>query len=134
MKMILHVQLIAIAVCLATQQANAQVPIVDQWRMTETAPVDGWQKAEFDDSAWSEADGGFGRRGTPGARIGTKWESSDIWIRKTFTLDAIPAKPALYVHHDDEAQIYINGKEVASLNRWTNDYIIVPLNGDAAKA
>lgn len=125
---------IAIAVCLASQHANAQVQIVDQWRMTETAPADGWQKPEFDDSSWKEADGGFGRRGTPGARIGTKWESGDIWIRKFFTLDTIPSKPALYVHHDDEAQIYINGKEVASLNRWTNEYIIVPLNAEAAES
>jgi len=134
MKTRVRLSLMIIFVYTASLDVHAQVPIIDQWRMTEEKPAEGWQRSEFDDSAWTEAAGGFGRRGTPGARIGTKWESRDIWIRKSFTLDSVPTRPALYVHHDDEAQIFMNGKEVASLSRWTNDYVVVPLNAEAVKA
>ncbi len=113
---------------------QAQSPIVDQWRMTESSPADGWYAPDFDDSNWTTADGGFGRRATPGARIGTLWNSNDIWLRKTFTLESMPSKPGLYIHHDDEAEVYINGVLVASFERWTVDYNIVPLSKEAAKA
>ena len=68
----------------------AQDAIVDTWRYTVETPADGWQTAEFDDSAWNEGAGGFGTQNTPGARFGTEWKSKDIWIRKTFELKAWP--------------------------------------------
>ncbi len=112
----------------------AQDAIVDTWRYTVETPADGWQTPEFDDSAWAEAPGGFGTRNTPGARIGTEWNSKDIWIRKSFELKTVPAKPALLIHHDDEAQVFINGKEVASFQRWTSEYEVVPIESAGVAA
>ncbi|MEO8268442.1 MAG: hypothetical protein ABI557_01905, partial [Aureliella sp.] len=84
----------------------AQNVIVDSWHYTLEQPAEGWQKAEFDDSGWTEGTGGFGTEGTPGARVGTVWDTKQIWLRKTYQLDAIPAEPALMIHHDEDAEIY----------------------------
>lgn len=106
--------------------------IVDEWRYVTEAPAEGWQTKEFDDSGWQEGFGGFGTRRTPGARIGTEWKGRDIWLRKVFAIDEMPKRPALLIHHDDEAEVFLNGRPAASFQRWTTAYIVVPLSSDAA--
>ena len=119
------------AMCLAATICQADDRISDNWRYTLTEPVVAWLESGFDDKDWAEGAGGFGSRGTPGARIGTEWKSGDIWLRKSFELHTIPAKPALLIHHDDEAEVFINGKLAASFARWTSEYIVVPLDTNA---
>ncbi|MEQ1828280.1 MAG: sugar-binding domain-containing protein [Pirellula sp.] len=116
--------LVTVTVFAFAVQAPAQ-DIVDSCRYLLRKPVDGWEKTSFDDSAWLQGSGGFGEPGTPGARIGTVWNTPNIWLRKSFELASIPAMPALLIHHDDEATVYINGKQVASLSRWTTEYSVV---------
>jgi beta-galactosidase/beta-glucuronidase len=117
----------------AAQTLSAHDAIVDSWRYTLEQPADGWQQADFDDSTWAEGSGGLGTRGTPGARVGTVWETKQIWLRKTYQLAAIPAEPALLVHHDEDAKIFINGKLVIELPGYVAEYKTLPLD-DAAKA
>jgi hypothetical protein len=69
------------------------VPIVpaadqaaDSWRYTLTKPTGGWIQPNFDDSEWKQGESGFGTRDTPGAIIGTTWNTNDIWLRRTFAL------------------------------------------------
>ena len=114
--------------------SRAQDAVIDTWRYTFEAPKDGWQAVGFDDSAWTKGAGGFGTQNTPGARIGTEWKSHHIWIRKTFELKVVPAKPALLIHHDDEAEVFINGKQVAAFQRWTSVYEVVTLEAAAVSA
>ena len=101
--------------------------VVDDWRYTLRRPADNWTNADFGDAAWTEGAGGFGTRSTPGSRVGTTWATDSIWLRKSFDLTSIPARPALLVHHDEDAEVYINGQEVATLKRFTAKYIVVPL-------
>jgi hypothetical protein len=116
------------------QSVSDAQTIVDSWRYVLESPADGWQAASFDDSTWTEGFGGFGTRGTPGSRVGTEWKSNNIWLRKSFELTTIPKKPALLVHHDEDTEIFINGKEVAKLERWSTEYSVVPLTADAVTA
>ncbi len=104
--------------------------VVDQWRYTLRRPAEGWRKAEFDDAGWKDGFGGFGTRSTPGSRVGTTWATNSIWMRKSFELKSVPAKPALLVHHDEDCEVYINGKPVAVLKKFTTKYIVVPLAKD----
>ncbi len=123
---------LACAACLlvllvvGTQVSEAQ-QIEDQWRYTLEAPGEGWQQPDFDDADWTEGHGGFGTRHTPGARVGTEWSTNDIWLRKTFSLDTVPAKPALLIHHDEDAQIYVNGQLLATFEQYTVEYKVVPI-------
>jgi beta-galactosidase len=109
---------------------SADGPIVDTWKFTLRQPADGWEQTGFDDSPWTEGAGGFGTRGTPGARVGTEWQTADIWLRKSFELGTVPKKAALLIHHDEDVEVYVNGKRVAALTGWLTEYQLVPLSGD----
>jgi len=104
------------------------------WRYTFEQPAGDWTAANFDASAWQEGLGGFGTRGTPGATIGTRWNTSDIWICRDFEFD-VRGRENLYLwlHHDEEAEVYINGVLAAKVGGFTTDYEEVPLS-DAGKA
>ena len=104
--------------------------IVDDWRYTVRRPADGWQQTQFDDTSWKTGSGGFGTRSTPGARVGTTWSTNSIWLRKAFTLQSIPANPALLIHHDENAEVFINGRSVANLEGYTTEYKVVPLKSE----
>ncbi len=104
-----------------------------EWRYTVAAPADGWQASGFDDSGWQSGPAGFGTPGTPGAVIGTEWNTTEIWIRRTFDLPATPAgEPALHIHHDEGAEVYVNGVLAASVTGYTTDYTLVPIRREAA--
>jgi len=101
--------------------------IVDTWRYTLRKPADGWRAAEFDDSSWKQAHGGFGTHGTPGARVATVWATNSIWLRKSFTLESVPENPALLIHHDEDAEVYLNGMSVAVVKGFTSKYRVISI-------
>ena len=70
----------------------------------------------------------------PGAAVRTQWDSTDIWIRRTFELDALPADVLWFVHHDEDAEIYLNGRRVLSLKGFTTDYITKLMDKSAREA
>jgi hypothetical protein len=93
------------------------------WRYTTSQPSEDWQQADFDDSDWQTGQGGFGTEGTPGTIVRTEWKTSDIWVRRTFELaDTKLSRPQLAIHHDEDAEIYINGQLIASLEGFTSSY------------
>jgi hypothetical protein len=105
------------------------------WNYTFDKPADGWFKPDFDDRPWKSGPGGFGTRGTPGAVVRTEWKTGEIWLRRTITLPDGPfAQLHLQVHHDEDAEIYLNGVLAARLSGYTTDYQEVPIAEDARKA
>jgi ribosomal protein S19 len=96
-----------------------------EWRYTTSDPGAKWFEPGFDDSAWKTGKGGFGTETTPGAVVGTVWQGAgDIWLRRTFRLDKVDLRfAALNVHHDEDAEVYVNGQKVASFANFTTDYI-----------
>ncbi|MBL9134704.1 MAG: DUF4965 domain-containing protein [Verrucomicrobiales bacterium] len=106
------------------------------WRYTLERPERGWNEAAFDDSAWREGAAGFGTRGTPGSVIGTEWSTRDIHLRRIFELPAGTTTDGLqlFIHHDEDAQVFLNGQKIAELPGYTSEYETVPLPADAVKA
>jgi hypothetical protein len=93
------------------------------WRYTLVKPGDRWFAPDFDDRAWKEGMGGFGTRGTPGAVVRTEWKTDDIWLRREVTLPDGPLGDLIFsVHHDEDADIYINGVLAAHLSGFVTDY------------
>jgi len=114
----------------ATSRAEGQA-----WRFTTDAPPAAWTAPAFDDGAWREGTGGFGRIPDVGTRVRTSWTTSDLWLRRTFELSAAPLRrPALIVRHDEDAEIWINGRQVASLTGNDQAYTVIPLDDDARRA
>lgn len=94
-----------------------------KWRYTFEKPADDWMRPGFDDSTWKEGVGGFGAKGTPGAIIGTEWRSTNIWLRREFTLPERPLKnPRLLLIYDEDPEVYLNGVLAANLAGWSTSY------------
>jgi hypothetical protein len=103
----------------------------EMWKMTTTQPADNWYAVDFDDSSWKEKKSGFGTSGTPNAVVGTTWNTSDIWIRKTFSLEGANRQMAdsllMLMTHDEDCEIYINGKLFTSFEGHDNNYSMLEL-------
>ena len=96
--------------------------------MSIPSPAEGWSGPSFDDASWAVGRGGFGTEGTPGASVGTTWDGPDIWLRRSFELRQVPSDVELLIHHDEDAEIFINGHLVARLEGYTTSYILHPLD------
>jgi hypothetical protein len=105
------------------------------WSYTTTRPGRRWFQPGFDASAWKQGESGFGTEGTPGATIRTEWNTSDIWLRRTFTLEGTSlGNLQLSVHHDEDVEVYLNGVLAASATGFTTQYEPLPLNAEARAA
>ena len=97
------------------------------WLYTLNTPAAKWALPEFDDKSWSEAPGGFGTSDTPGAVVGTVWNTGDISMRRRFTLGDVDRENVfLRLHHDEDADIYLNGALAAKVTGYTTDYELIP--------
>ena len=106
---------------LPTSQAEPQT-----WRYTIQAPAEGWEQPDFDEGGWAEGPGGFGQEGTPGSVVRTAWTTGDIWLRRSFDLANVDCEMALLdIHHDEGAEVYVNGQKVAELGGYTSSYVLV---------
>jgi Domain of unknown function (DUF4965)/Domain of unknown function (DUF5127)/Domain of unknown function (DUF1793)/Domain of unknown function (DUF4964) len=82
------------------------------WRYTFTKPAADWSRPAFDDSHWKRGPGGFGTSGTPGAVVGTTWDTPDIWLRREVTLPAEtdPSRIQIRLYHDEDVEVYVDGE------------------------
>ena len=97
-------------------------PVV--WRYSFGKPSADWARPQFDDSTWKQGPGGFGTSGTPGAVIGTTWDTPDIWLRREVILPdrTITANMQLRVYHDEDLEVYIDGVLAASQSGYVTTY------------
>ena len=105
------------------------------WQYTTDKPADGWEQSGFDDHAWTSGVGGFGTK-TGGAVIHTKWNTADIWLRRTFQFPAgtKAADVQLRIHHDEDADVFLNGTRIATLPGYLTQYELLPLDDTAQHA
>ena len=66
--------------------------------------------------------------------IRTQWHSTDIWLRRTFQVETTDVTNLhVRIHHDEDAQVFLNGKQIASFEGYLADYMDFPLDkGDQA--
>lgn len=102
------------------------------WRYTLEKPADDWYKPDFTDANWKEGIGGFGTEKTPGAVVRTRWDTSNIWLRRSFELpENAPKELHLLLHHDEDAEIYIDGILAAKVAGYVSDYEDVAIDPKA---
>ncbi|MGH7952081.1 MAG: sugar-binding domain-containing protein [Limisphaerales bacterium] len=105
------------------------------WKYTTEKPASGWIESGFDASTWKEGADGFGAAGTPGIFVNTAWGTSDIWLRRQFTLETEDLSGIkLQVFHDEDAEIYLNGVLAARLTGFITDYDEFEISKEAAAA
>lgn len=106
------------------------------WRYAMSKPPDDWMKQGFDDSSWKSGKGGFGQPETPNSIIGTRWKNSDIWLRTEIELPdpASIVGGEWRVYHDEDFELYVNGRKVLSREGHVTRYVGIPLDAEAKQA
>lgn len=96
-----------------------------QWKYTTSKPASNWYTTDFSDTDWKTGTAGFGGGGR------TAWTSSDIWIRRSFTISNIDESQLqelrLWLFHDEDAEIYINGVLAQKVTGYNTKYELWPL-------
>src|SRR4051812_46235936 len=89
-------------------------------KYTEEQPATGWENGSFSDASWKTGAAPFGDNESIAK---TKWTSKDLWVRRTFTVsDANMKNLYLKIQHDDNVEVYLNGKEIYEYKGWLNKY------------
>jgi len=106
------------------------------WRYALEKPAAGWERSDFDDAGWRQGTAAFGAGISRANLLRTPWTTSDIWVRREFTLPRDPGDAALFlaVLHDESAEVFLNGVPAATLPGYTGDYVHVPVAAEAARA
>jgi hypothetical protein len=90
------------------------------YRFTTTAPAADWRNAEADDSGWASGHAPFGHA-LPGVR--TAWTNDDIWLRQSFDSETANLQAAaLVIFHDEDTEVYVNGKLLWQQEGFTTSY------------
>ncbi len=109
--------------------------VAQTWSYTFDKPAANWFATNYDASSWKTGPGGFGTAGTPGATVRTTWDTGDIWLRRDFDIraDQLPGLQLL-MHHDEDAEVYINGVLAVSAGGFSGSYdpFVLSAQGRAA--
>ena len=99
----------------------ASVESPQTWKYTTDKPADGWNANGFSDAGWKRGNGPFGNgplsnNSFQWPAVGTRWVTSDICLRRTFNLNAVPDRIALRVYGLGSCDVYLNGQLVKSVS------------------
>ncbi|MDB6111513.1 MAG: Beta-galactosidase/beta-glucuronidase, partial [Pedosphaera sp.] len=111
--------------------AAADGKLSKPWRYTTVNPTGDWNGERSDDQGWQTAMAPFGA-GLSGVR--TAWTNSDIWLRQTFDWESKDFRAAaLVIFHDEDTEVYVNGRKVWSHEGFASAYEMFPVT-DTLKA
>ncbi|TCD10704.1 DUF4965 domain-containing protein [Pedobacter frigidisoli] len=102
-------------------------------KYTENQPQGDWNAFSYSGSNWKT---GSAPIGDDEKNVKTLWKSHDIWVRRNFTV----ANPAsinelfLKINHDDNIEVFLNGKKVYSKEGWTSGFQYIALSSSDKSA
>ncbi|HLS38077.1 MAG TPA: DUF4965 domain-containing protein [Sphingobacterium bovisgrunnientis] len=93
---------------------------------TEQTPVGNWTAESYDTHNWKQGAAPIGDNGD----VKTQWKSDNIWVRRVFDIASLESinELILKLNHDDNIELYLNGKYVYNKNGWTNKFDYIKLN------
>jgi hypothetical protein len=99
--------------------AAADGALNQPYRFTTTPPAADWVNDKFNDSAWQSGLTPFGTIANPK----TPWNTSDIWLRRTFEWSGGDLKEAaLVIFHDEDTEVYVNGERIWNRSGFITGY------------
>jgi hypothetical protein len=93
-------------------------------------PANGWESATFDAKSWQKGKAAFG---SPGQKaVHTTWNSpvKDIWVRREFTMPELSGTADYYLiySHDDDFELYLNGKQIVNTGNSARSEVVLKLD------
>ena len=114
---------------------NTRDDTAGDWSYTTTEPAGGWMRTDFDASQWSKGPAGFGRADTRWGHVGIRMDDQrSLAAADVRSADGPSGAPAPQDHHDDGAEVYVNGELAATLPGATGGYMFVPMSEASARA
>jgi hypothetical protein len=99
-------------------------------KYTEEQPSGNWNETGFDDSNWKTSKAPFGK---DRSGVNTEWNSENIWVRREFEVNENNLEDLfLKIDHDDDVEVFLNGKNIFSEKGATGKFKLVNLK-DAFK-
>lgn len=94
------------------------------------APGKGWEQNDFNDNSWTSGKGAFGSTGFQSTT--TVWETKEIWVRREFTIPEISSGADVYLiySHDDDFELYLNGKEIVNTGNRAKSNVLLKIDGN----
>ena len=93
-------------------------------------PADNWYATDFDDSEWATLEGPISTDGGI-AYYATPWTAnySAYWVRRHFKINDVNKYlfANLYIHHDDDCEIYLNGELIYKESYYNSNLITVTM-------
>ena len=109
----------ALQVVIPTAREEGNIP----WQYTTQQPAADWYKPGFADASWKRGIAGFGTPKTPSAVVRTLWKTADIWLRREVDLpDVSIAQLVLLMHHDEDAEVFLNGVLAVQTTGFISNY------------
>jgi hypothetical protein len=103
------------------------------WKYTLDSPGQGWQAENYDDSLWQRGTAGFGYRSRYRFHAaGSNWDTTGIWLRRTFELGQKPTGK-LYVNilsYQAVSTLFVNGSKLAVFKPSENWYHMIDFDMD----
>lgn len=94
---------------------------------TTTKPTTGWEQPRYKSSGWKTGTAAFGSSDMHAVK--TVWDTRDIWVRREFTMpDTGDDELFLIYSHDDNFELYLNGKEIVNTGNRARMEVILPLD------
>ena len=99
------------------------------WYYTTSNPGDNWNKTDFDPKEWKLGKSGFGTADTPGTTVRTTWNNADIWLIRDIEISQADIEKLNWlIHHDEDTEIFLNGRPAEQFSGYTVQYDTRPLS------
>lgn len=97
-------------------------------RYTTKKPEKNWETSGFNDHSWERGKAAFGTSGMKA--IGTEWNTKEIWVRREFSTPKTAADANLYLiySHDDDFELYLNGKEIVNTGHSAKNDVVLKID------
>lgn len=98
-------------------------------QFTEDTPAEGWMQSQFNDQSWKKGAAPFSDNAEQAKTI---WKSQNVWMRRTFSLAALPkGNLFLKINHDDNVEVYLNGLPIYTKTGWLSKFEYIPIPKEA---
>lgn len=102
-------------------------------KYTETPPQGDWTSAAYAAGDWKTAPMPLGDNPST---VKTLWKTDNIWVRRAFSVADVASINELFlkIDHDDNIELYLNGKKIYTKTGWTSTLQYYAVSKDDLKA